>query len=179
MNYQRRRYITSLVRQLLRDYQVAKPPVPVEAIIEKHGIRIQAQALGENIFGFLYRGTKPEDILIGVNASNPPVRKRFTVAHELGHHLLGHKSVDVYVDRKVGFQLRGDKSSKGTNPEEIEANLFAAELLMPQDLLAKDIPDNARIDPEDEETIGALAKRYQVSMQALTIRLGALGYIPQ
>jgi Zn-dependent peptidase ImmA (M78 family) len=54
--------------------------------------------------------------------------------------------------------------------EEIEANRFAAELLMPKDLLEADL-DKFEIDIEDAETIQHMARRYGVSEQAMTLRI--------
>ena len=59
----------------------------------------------------------------------------------------------------------------------MEANLFAAELLMPAEFLEKDLADNAAFPLQDEEAIGDLARKYGVSVQALTYRLAYLGHI--
>lgn len=60
-------------------------------------------------------------------------------------------------------------------PEEIEANGFAAELLMPAFMLEHDVEE---ADPfiEDDELTSWLADRYEVSLQAMAIRLGNLGF---
>jgi len=59
-------------------------------------------------------------ILVNKNCSNQ--RKRFTIAHELGHILLGH----------VGkFELVNREPSSADNPIEQEANIFASRLLAP------------------------------------------------
>lgn len=55
-----------------------------------------------------------------VNTAEPVVRQRFTLAHEFGHHRLGHDDV---VDQTVGGDAR--------DPREIAANRFAAEFLVP------------------------------------------------
>jgi Zn-dependent peptidase ImmA (M78 family) len=58
--------------------------------------------------------------------------QRFTAAHELGHHLLEHKSLSL--DTVVGFVGRGEASKY--DPQEIEADAFAAEFLLPKWLIA-------------------------------------------
>lgn len=75
------------------------------------------------------------------------------------------------------FQHRNQDSSKGTNIEEKEANLFAAELLMPKQFLAKDLDNCNMLNLLDEEQLNKLADSYQVSTQALTFRLAYLQYI--
>lgn len=58
--------------------------------------------------------------------------QRFTAAHELGHHLLEHKSLSL--DKVVGFVGRGETSHH--DAQEIEADAFAAEFLLPKWLIA-------------------------------------------
>lgn len=57
--------------------------------------------------------------------------QRFTAAHELGHHLLGHRSASLDLD--VGFAARGEKA--GYNNQELEADAFASEFLLPKWLI--------------------------------------------
>ena len=64
-------------------------------------------------------------------------------------------------------------SSSAVNVEEIEANFFAACLLMPRRFLEAD-PDAALVDVEDAEAVANLARRYNVSPHAMSIRLGNL-----
>ena len=85
----------------------------------------------------------------------------------------------MHVDhREVGFQvkLRNERSSDGTDTDEKEANQFAAELLMPVKMLEHDL-SHGGFSLVDEEAISRLAKKYQVSCQALTLRLANLGHI--
>jgi len=87
----------------------------------------------EDISGLLYRvaGSAP---VIGVNSNNSKVRQRFTIGHELGHLTL-HPGHDLILERLVRLNFRDATSSTASDEEEIEANRFAAELLMPQNLL--------------------------------------------
>ena len=56
------------------------------------------------------------------------------------------------------------------DPDEIEANRFAAELLMPFDMIMSDLKERG-FDVEDEQELKELAHKYQVSVQALTLRI--------
>ena len=126
--------------------------------------------------GFLYRDRKRNLAIIGVNADHHEHRQIFTTAHELGHFLL-HDFDDLHVDRQLKVWLRSELSSQGIDDEEKEANLFAAELLMPVRFLGEDVDKIGAIDLEDEDVLRRLAKKYGVSTQAMTFRLGYLGYV--
>lgn len=119
------------------------------------------------ISGLLIR--KQKMVVIAVAQEQPEQRQRFTIAHELGHLLL-HDGIEVRVDKHFRVNLRSSASSKAEDVEEIEANAFAAELLMPRDFLLRDAR-KLTLDIEDEEQIAALARRYEVSRQAMTFRL--------
>jgi Zn-dependent peptidase ImmA (M78 family) len=60
------------------------------------------------------------------------------------------------------------------DPTEIEANTFAAELLMPTDLLVAALGGRS-VDLEDDEAIASLAKRFRVSEAAMRFRLNSMG----
>ena len=59
--------------------------------------------------------------------------------------------------------------------DEMEANRFAAEILMPIDFLRNDLKGR-EFDLADDNELRSLARRYGVSTQALAIRLNSLGY---
>lgn len=166
----RRKHIRELASELLADMKTKGPPVPVEDIAKRKGVIINRGNVDAKVSGFLYRNVARGQAVIGVNGSQHPNRQRFTIAHELGHLLL-HAGDDVHVDKH-----RDDESAKGTNLEEIESNLFAAELLMPAQFLRHDIDRIGTVHLLDEEKVSRLAKLYKVSSQAMAVRLSHLGY---
>src|SRR3954470_4270018 len=88
----------------------------------------------DKAFPFPYAaGEQPKQgrYIIGINSSHPETRKRFTIAHEMGHLVL-HQLDQVHVDKQFLVKLRDDISSQAIDPHEIEANAFAAALLMPE-----------------------------------------------
>jgi Zn-dependent peptidase ImmA (M78 family) len=186
MRATRKKYIRALVQDLLTSHSIPSPPVPVEEIARALGADIQRRPAEDDLSGFLLRDNKEQRAVIGVNSKHPQNRQRFTIAHELGHFLL-HETEKMHVDREDrGFQvkLRSKGATSELNVEEREANLFAAELLMPAVLLEKDLfleNDVANIgdgfDLLNEKVLLPLARRYRVSSQALTFRLAYLGYI--
>jgi Zn-dependent peptidase ImmA (M78 family) len=152
--------------------------VPVERIAKGLGTVVQRIPADDSLSGFIYHERSSNTTIIGVNANHAPTRQHFTLGHELGHFML-HNMEEVHVDRGFSVRLRNAASSEGTNVEEKEANLFAAELLMPSRFLEKDIQAIDSIDLDDESTIAKLAARYGVSTQAMTFRLAYLNYIRQ
>jgi Zn-dependent peptidase ImmA (M78 family) len=174
----RRKYIRSLAEKLLVNNGVRSAPVPLEKIAASLRVKVQKTAAEDDLSGFLYRDRKKKTAIIGVNASQHENRQNFTVAHELGHFLL-HDFDDVHVDRQFKVWLRSDTSSQGTNFEEREANLFAAELLMPARFLERDVEEVGAFDVVTEDAIKTLADKYSVSPQAMTFRLAYLGVLEQ
>ena len=157
-------------RQILADVHFTTPHVPVERIIRARKIVLQYAPLDGDLSGMAF--IKDGVGIIGVNALHHPNRQRFSAAHELGHHVLHAEQIReaVHVDRGIRILYRDDVSSLGTQPMEVQANVFAAELLMPTALLASAIADGG-VDIEDEASIEILAKRFRVSTAAMRFRL--------
>lgn len=97
-------------------------PLDVEALVSALGIRLQPEIMDNDISGYLRASNG--DWIIGVNSLHHPNRRRFTIAHELGHYFL-HRHIGNFEDRAL---FRRERQS---NPQEWEANDFAASLLMP------------------------------------------------
>lgn len=155
------------VTALLEEHGITKAPIPVELIAEKFGATVRFSPFDGELAGMLVRGDGHSPV-IGVNSLHHVNRQRFTIAHECGHLLL-HKG-DVHIDTSFRVNLRNKDSSKANNPEEIEANRFAAELLMPYEMIMSDL-EKYEIDMEDENQLKELADKYEVSVQALTHRI--------
>lgn len=159
----------ALARTILADLGITGPPVPVERIAKARGIRIQYAPLDDELSGMAF--VKDGIAVIGVNAIHHPNRQRFTIAHELAHHLLhrSHLEGQVHVDKTI---LKRDiLAHSGTDRLEVDANAFAAELLMPEDMVAKAIEGG--LDMGDDAKLASIAKRFRVSTAALQFRLMA------
>lgn len=155
------------VASLIQNHAIKKAPVDIVKLAEKCGAVVAYENFGDEISGLVFR--KGEKFVIGVNGEQSESRKRFTVAHELGHILL-HDLPDVHIDRNFTVMFRSSESSLAKNVLEIEANAFAAELLMPEAFLLKDLR-NVSLDIEDGRQVDELANKYNVSSQAMTYRL--------
>ncbi|GAA2571900.1 ImmA/IrrE family metallo-endopeptidase [Pseudonocardia hydrocarbonoxydans] len=154
---------------------VAFPPVPVIKIVESEGIELVYSRSQGIESGFAMRDGSRR--IIGVNNLEAPRRQRFTIAHELGHLDL-HAERELTVDQSVRIYKRDEVSSMATNLEEIEANAFAAALLMPKDFIEEAMNGSlpATIGGRDQ-LISALARQFDVSIQAMGYRLVNLGML--
>lgn len=167
--------IENQAQQLLQEMNIKRPAVNVEKIAKARGLKVIPYELGD-VSGVLYvdkgKGT------IGYNPNESEVRRRFTIAHELGHYELHRLNKEIFVDNgKKQFKalFRDHRSSTGEDLLEQEANAFAAALLMPRNLLIKEI-EKRHIDlsGDDDNVIRDLAEKFNVSLQAMTIRIGNL-----
>lgn len=163
-------------RQVLGAAGVTKPPVPVESLVAAEGIRLAFDSIGGNdVSGMLYR--RGASAVMVVNEQHHPHRQRFTIAHELGHYRL--HDADAYLDGTASLRFRDGTSATGTDREEREANAFAAGLLMPADWVQDHFIAmvTARRAMDEDSAVVRLADRFDVSEQAMRIRLVDLGLI--
>lgn len=159
--------IESEADQLLVAAGIHAPPVPVEQVATHLGIKIEETDLvGEDCSGVLVRhGNRA---IIGVNKTHPLNRRRFSIAHEIGHFVL-HEG-DTYIDNGYRVQFRDLESGSGTKGEEMDANAFAAALLMPAEWV-KDAFYQQPFDLTEDGVLRMLAQKFQVSTQAMSYRL--------
>ena len=165
------------VEALLKKHKITAAPIPVEKIAKLLGAKIRRSPLDEELSGMVYiKGKTP---IIGVNSRHHPNRQRFTIAHEIAHLELHRDCImnQVHIDRKFPVLMRDANSTTGTERMEIEANRFAAELLMPTFLLAEMLKKK-RFDIDDEKPLLKLAKKFRVSKQALEFRIRNMNSIP-
>jgi len=160
--------------RLLADHGITGPPIAVEALARSNGIVVVRRRFEDaDVSGILLRNRDRH--VIGVNSAHAPPRQRFTIAHELGHWAL-HPGREIILDVPVRVNLRDKTSSMATDLEEIEANAFAATLLMPGQMLRDQLnrlPAGRR--RELDVTAAALSKIFKVSISALHFRLINLG----
>ena len=161
--------IDKLVEALLSDLSASDvPPIPLEPMVRSRGITLRKAKLDEDVSGLLVR--TGGSATIGVNAAHPSLRQRFTIAHEFGHFLL-HEGIIEHVDHRYRVNYRDQQSALARDVEEIEANYFAASLLMPARLLDQCGALNVL---DDDRMVQALAARFQVSRHAMSLRLANL-----
>lgn len=160
--------------KLLADLRLEEAPIPVLEIAIQLGAKVRYDPMEGDVSGMLFRRGKTS--VIGINSKHAVVRQRFTIAHEIGHMLL-HEGKQMVIDKSARVNLRDSKSSLATDREEIDANGFAAALLMPHDLVRSSLSrllGNAKT--VKQSVVSDLAEKFEVSIHAMTIRLANLGY---
>ncbi|PDT13963.1 hypothetical protein CO670_25400 [Rhizobium sp. J15] len=130
-------------------------PLDVEGLATSIGLKISLESLPNEISGYLKK--KDGYWMLGVNALHHPNRRRFTIAHELGHYFL-HRHLGNFEDKAI---FRRDQQA---NPREYEANEFAARLLMPEDRFLM-------VKQEYGDNVSAIAREFGVSELATQFRI--------
>lgn len=110
-------FIRAAARDIRQSYDLNRPPTAVDELLRKHAL-VLMDVSGQD--GWTIRNGKTGHYGCFINLTAPPNRVRWTMAHELGHIVLGH------ID---------GRGSKEVRPKwmEREANIFAEELLLPWD----------------------------------------------
>ncbi|MEJ7736322.1 MAG: ImmA/IrrE family metallo-endopeptidase [Chitinophagaceae bacterium] len=163
--------IAQEVNKLLLNHQTL--PIPVDNVVADCGLKMISYDLGDNISGVLI--IENGQATIGFNKNESRVRNRFSVAHELGHYILHKDGSDLFVDKQFRVMYRGTNTDGVNYTHEREANEFAACLLMPDNLVREEIA-SLELDYTDEDIIKILAKKFDVSTVAMSIRLSNLGF---
>ena|SRR2546429_7171662 len=157
-------------QNLLARLAIKSAPTPVEKVAKALGAQVRIAPFDDELSGMVY--IKDGVPIIGVNSLHHPNRQRFTLAHELGHLELHRAMItsNVHVDKDFPALMRDSNSATGTEQIEIQANQFAAELLMPRTLIEQALAGK-QFDIDDDEPIERLAKKFRVSKQALEYRI--------
>lgn len=140
----------------------------LEKVAQKLGVTetILAEFKSDDISGLLNR-IDSEKWVIYVNASDSPKRRRFTIAHELGHLISylynGASKSEIDNNGKIADYAFATRTGD-INPVEAEANAIAASLLMPESTVISLYSDG--------KTVEEMADYFQVSESAMLIRLG-------
>lgn len=143
-----------------------EPPVDLGRVAERLGIEVCEREFVREIDGvYLRLPDAPPVIAINNSYTKPSTRRRFTLAHEIGHHLLGRRTPDSRL-----FFL--DSSKMRRSIIERACDRFAALLLMPEDWVRRyfdELSFNA------ENRVSIMSQRFGVSAWALRRRLRELG----
>ncbi|MFA4833965.1 MAG: ImmA/IrrE family metallo-endopeptidase [Patescibacteria group bacterium] len=157
-------------QELIKKYKF-NIPIELDDVEKKLNLKIEPIEFEDSISGLVKMNGKDGKPVIAVNSLHNEHRQRFTVAHELGHLFL-HAVYSLHVDPE-NIYYRDKESSQATKIKEMQANSFAAELLMPADKIKEDIKSylgDHKSGPE--KIIKEMSKFYNVSTEAMTIRLG-------
>jgi Zn-dependent peptidase ImmA (M78 family) len=159
MNVSRRQAIASASMEAARLHQTLQTPydrpVDVFMLAQQLGLWLVAQPL-DKAFGFYLREENAAGMV--VNSQHPETLQRFTCAHEIGHHVLGHAS---HTDDASTLQRMSDLAL-----QEHQAQVFAAALLMPAPLVNRTLHQLGVTGPPRPADIYAASRDMAVSYTA-------------
>jgi Zn-dependent peptidase ImmA (M78 family) len=133
---------------------------PLSAVEDGLGLPVVVAELPKAVAGCCWR--RGDGVVLWVNGVHAPVRRRFTLAHELGHIRCGH-------DLRVAVDTFETLAGKTTDSREIQANAFAAELLAPASGVASMVDGDPTLDD-----VVLIAARFGISTIAALFRLSSL-----
>lgn len=149
--------------QILKDNLVTAPPILAKELAESEGLKViffsQRKEMPD-ISGIIDAKNKK----LYVNVDEPPLCQNFTIAHELGHYVLGHTDSEEY---KTLFRL--STSEKKENILEKEADFFAANLLVPDNIFKEKIKDYPFATDKQLGLIFGVS-RYEITRKRLEIQ---------
>lgn len=145
----------------VREAGLFRIPLDVDAVAEMLGVEVSREVMEDDISGYLE--FRSGQWIAGVNALHHRNRQRFTMAHEIAHFCLHRHAEPRFVDQT--FARRSGMS----DPMEIEADRFAAELLIPTEELKAFISSGVT-------SLQDLAEAFGVSTLAMRFRVKSLGY---
>lgn len=152
-------------QKIILEQFTQQEPVKLAALADALGLLVFKSSLKPDISGLIEpSNSSPSGFQIRINRHEMPERQRFTLAHEISHFLLHRDKIGGGVIDNVMY--RSNLSSK----LEVEANRLAAEIIMPSKLVKERLAEFGGVPSED--TIVALASRFQVSQPAMRIKLG-------
>lgn len=143
--------------------------IPIDPILiaKRMGIKVvEAEFNDPHISGLIKKNN--EGTTIYVKKSDGALRKRFTVAHELGHLALHIRNEGQFLDSDQIFARDDGFFGYSDRLKEKQANQFAAELLMPEEKV-RELWDECFNSPE------LMAAKFRVSLPSMKIRLSNLG----
>ena len=142
--------------------------MPLECIVttveQNLGLVVVIALLGKGLAGAYAK--LPELNVALIAGKDAAVRRRFTLAHELGHHYLGHGP---------GFDTNSSLNDE-SDPDESSANRFAAEFIAPQPAVERFVGELGDDSPT-LELVCRVSNHFAISPQSARIRLETAGVV--
>lgn len=164
--------IKNLANTLLKKHNLMEPPISLDKILQGENIKYIEKDLGnfnldENVDALIYKDDEIKFIAVNSRTHLYPEKKRFSIAHEIGHLFLHFSDKQKhYIAFRNGSEIENGR-------KEIEANNFAANLLMPDEMVQYEYFKL------HYPILNTLAQKFKVSKLAMKIKLDGLhlGYI--
>lgn len=122
-------YVRTVARKLLDKHGIKQPPVDLQKLVEDEGLEYdEVDYFPDEVDAMII----PIEgrIVAAVNVNQAPNRRKFSLAHELGHHFL-HQDRSVLEERITIDSGHERTCGKSKDVYEVEADMFASELLIP------------------------------------------------
>ena len=123
-------YVRRVAKQLLRAADVRQPPVDLRRITTHHGLTYEEVDYFPDDVDALIVNTEDGTVAV-VNKNQSNNRRRFSLAHELGHFVLHRDGSVLEATVSIDSPPTVEPDRETSSVAEREANLFAGELLVP------------------------------------------------
>jgi Zn-dependent peptidase ImmA (M78 family) len=158
-------------RTLTDRFGLDTPAVDLDKLAGELGVLVVRQPADADVHAMLMRRNARD--VVGLNERHPHDGQRYALAHALGHHQI-HARRGLILDVANRYRL-GRLASLPTDREEVEANRFAAALLIPEAMVRRMA---AEADFETgQQLVDLLAPRFEVSRAVMGYRLMSLGIV--
>lgn len=168
---------SDVVEEILRQNPNLSYPTPLERFVELAGIESISELTTDGFEGMLITNPEKSRGAIMIKAGTSPRRRRFTIAHELGHFLLPWHRQQRFSCK--ASDIKDSSSQRGLAPDlvtiETEANSFASELLMPSSAFKSLIDD---FETPSLNDLARLSDTFDVSFEATVHRFKTLSDKP-
>lgn len=167
--------IKETVTEILDETDLDVAPISVVSIANFYGFSVYEMPMEDGVSGIIMADDKDikgfdSNKIIIVNSNHSARRKRFTIAHELGHYFINHRPAKCFAHRDAG----------NYSSEERDANSFASALLMPEDEIRREVNNFKKAgfaELPDSQLIDYIADAFDVSQSAAEVRLKRLNMI--
>ena len=106
------RRVEQAATSMISKCNISSPPINVEFVAKCLGLDVIPYDFGEDVSGALF--IKQEKGFIGFNPNNHKKRRRFTIAHEIGHFVLHNKSDEKKIFVDVDFIVKDRSQTRYT-----------------------------------------------------------------
>jgi Zn-dependent peptidase ImmA (M78 family) len=155
-------FVRKMASKVLKESRIDTPPVDLVAILRIHGIEYEeVEDFPDSVDALIIEDDAK--VYAAVNSRHHLHRRRFSLAHELGHYFL-HKDGKFEEPITIDSPPSEEDGFGSKDPAEIEADLFAGQLLVPLEMLKlhvkKGIPELSKIFLVSEQVVSIAISKH-------------------